>query len=217
MAGTPPRLPQAKTRLTIGAAAGAVVFAGAMSQAPWQVASLLGWDTTAVIVVALVLLVVWRCDSAATHTLARPEDNSRGATDLIVLLAGLASLVGVALALLKGAHTDGPAKAWITVLAVASVVLSWLAVQTVFTLRYAHLFYSDDGGVGGVDFNGDKEPDYRDFAYLAFTIGMTYQVSDTDLTTKVMRRTATRQGLLSYVFGTFVVAMTINVVAGLVK
>ena len=95
------------------------------------------------------------------------------------------------------------------------MVLSWLAVQTVFTLRYAHLYYSRRPG--GIDFNGDEEPDYRDFAYLALTIGMTYQVSDTNLTTKVMRRTATRQGLLSYVFGTFVVAMTINVVAGLIR
>jgi uncharacterized membrane protein len=198
--------------------AGAVVFAAAMSQAPWQVASLLGWDTTALVVVALVLLAVWRCDGQATHALARREDNSRAATDLIVLLAGVASLVGVGLILVKGAHADGAAKAFITVVAVASVVLSWLAVQTVFTLRYAHLYYSDDGGIGGIDFNGeDDEPDYRDFAYLALTIGMTYQVSDTDLTAKVMRRTATRQALLSYVFGTFVVAMTINVVAGLVK
>jgi uncharacterized membrane protein len=209
-----------------------VVFAAAMSRAPWQVASLMGWDTAALIMVALVLLVVWRCDGGQTHAVARREDNSRGATDLIVLFAGVASLVGVGLALLKGAHAQGAAQAWITVLAVASVVLSWLAVQTVFTLRYAHLYYSDSGGIGGIDFNGDDspradspgaeskgdgEPDYRDFAYLAFTIGMTYQVSDTDLTTKVMRRTATRQGLLSYVFGTFVVAMTINVVAGLVK
>jgi uncharacterized membrane protein len=217
VAGPPPRLPQAKTRLTIGAAAGVVVFGAAMSQTPWQVASLLGWDTTALILVTLVLLVVWQCDSAQTHDLARPEDNSRGATDVIVLCSGVASLVGVGLALVKGAHADGAAKTWITVLAVASVVLSWLTVQTVFTLRYAHLFYSDCDGVGGVDFNGDKEPDYRDFAYLAFTIGMTYQVSDTDLETKPIRRTATRQGLLSYVFGTFVVAMTINVVAGLVK
>jgi uncharacterized membrane protein len=201
----------------VGAAAGVAVFAAAMSRAPWQVASLLGWDTAALILVTLVLVVVLRSDSRATHALARREDNSRGATEVIVLFAGLASLVGVGLALVKGAHAQGAGQAWITVLAVTSVVLSWLAVQTVFTLRYAHHFYSDDGGIGGVDFNGDDEPDYRDFAYLAFTIGMTYQVSDTSLTTKVMRRTATRQSLLSYLFGTFVVAMTINVVAGLVK
>ena len=68
-----------------------------------------------------------------------------------------------------------------------------------------------------MDFNEQDDPDYRDFMYLALTIGMTYQVSDTDLTTKIVRRTATRHALLSYLFGTVVVAMMINVVAGLLK
>ncbi len=105
-------------------------------------------------------------------------------------------------------------KRWLTALAVPSVALSWLAVHAVFTLRYARLYYSERGGI---DFNGDVEPDYHDFAYVALTVGMTYQVSDTDLTTKSIRRTATRHALLSYVFGTFVVAMMINVVAGLLR
>jgi len=182
--------------------------------APWQVVSLLGWDTTALVMVAWVLPVVLRCDSPATAALATREDDSRAAADLVLVLAGLASLVGVGLALLKGAEVKGTAQALITGLAVATVVMSWAAVQMVFTLHYAHLYYS---GGRGIDFNGADEPDFRDFAYLATTIGMTYQVSDTNLTTKVMRRTATRHALLSYVFGTFVVAMTINAVAGLIK
>jgi uncharacterized membrane protein len=84
----------------------------------------------------------------------------------------------------------------------------------VFTLRYAHLYWSAHDGV---DFNQESEPDYHDFAYLAFTIGMTYQVSDTDLTTRVMRRTALRHALLSYIFGAAIIAVTINVVASLAK
>jgi uncharacterized membrane protein len=98
---------------------------------------------------------------------------------------------------------------------VLTVVLSWTVVHTVYMLRYAQLYYARGGK--GVEFNGGEPPDYRDFAYLAFTIGMTYQVSDTDLTTKPIRRTATHHALLSYLFGTVVVAMTINVVASLVK
>jgi len=194
-----------------------VVWVGAGWVTAWQVASLLGWDTTALVMVGWVIPVILRCDAPATAALATAEDDSRAAADVVLVLAGLASLAGVGLALLKGARVQGTAQVWITVLAVTSVVLSWSAVQVVFTLRYAHLYYSDDGGVGGIDFNCDDRPDYRDFAYLATTIGMTYQVSDTDLTTKVMRRTATRHGLLSYVFGTFVVAMTINVVASLIR
>ena len=86
-------------------------------------------------------------------------------------------------------------------------------VQTVFTLRYARLYYG--GFAGGIDFNEDDPPDYRDFSYLAVTIGMTYQVSDTNLGAKAIRRTATRHALLSYLFGTVVVAVMINVVASL--
>ncbi len=99
-----------------------------------------------------------------------------------------------------------------TALGVASVVLAWGVVHTVFTIRYADLYYRHNGGI---DFNEKDDPDYRDFAYLAFTIGMTYQVSDTDLQTKAIRRTALKQALLSYLFGTAMIALTINIVAGL--
>jgi uncharacterized membrane protein len=108
----------------------------------------------------------------------------------------------------------GGGQAALTVLAVLSIVLSWALIQTVFTLRYARLFYAEGGGI---DFNEDDEPDFRDFAYLAVTLGMTYQVSDTDLTSKAVRRTALRHALLSYLFGTVIIAVAINVVAGLVK
>ena len=79
--------------------------------------------------------------------------------------------------------------------------LSWAAVHTVFTLRYAQLFYRGGGNGSGIDFNEDDPPDYRDFAYLALTIGMTFQVSDTDLGSKAIRRTALRHALISWIFG----------------
>jgi uncharacterized membrane protein len=97
---------------------------------------------------------------------------------------------------------------------VLSVVLAWLMVQVVHMLHYARLFYGEGGGV---EFNERKDPDYRDFAYLAFTIGMTYQVSDTNLTSTSIRRTALRHALLSFVFGTSIIAIMINVVAGLLN
>jgi uncharacterized membrane protein len=94
-----------------------------------------------------------------------------------------------------------------------SVALSWAAVHTVFALRYAHLFY---GHSGGIDFGSDA-PDYRDFAYLAFTIGMTFQVSDTAIGSQEIRRTVLRHALLSYVFSVVIVATTINVIVGLFR
>ncbi len=93
-----------------------------------------------------------------------------------------------------------------------SVLLAWAVVHTVYALRYADLYYSLEGGI---QFNEVEAPDYRDFAYLAFTIGMTYQVSDTNLQAKAIRHTALRHALLSYLFGTAIIAMTINIVAGL--
>ena len=97
----------------------------------------------------------------------------------------------------------------------ASVVLAWAVVHTVFSLRYADLYY--EGEPGGIDFNEDDPPSYSDFAYLAWTIGMTFQVSDTDLKTQAIRRTALRHGLLSYMFGALIIATTINLIAGLGK
>ncbi len=98
-------------------------------------------------------------------------------------------------------------------LGTGSVLLSWCLIHTVFAARYARLYYT--GSYGGIDFPGDKHPDYADFGYFAFTVGMTYQVSDTNVTDRKMRRTTLRHALLSYLFGAVIIATTINLVAGL--
>jgi uncharacterized membrane protein len=188
------------------------MFGILMALTPWQVATLVGWDTMAVAWVAWVGFSVLGKDSTETRRLATAEDDSRTAADAILLFASLASLVGVALALLKAASTKGAGHALITAVAAATVVASWGAIHTLFTLRYARLYYAEDGGI---DFHDGRLADYGDFAYVAFTLGMTYQVSDTDLQSKKIRMTALRHSLLSYLFGTVVVAMTINIVAGL--
>lgn len=205
---------RAGRRLVVAGSSGLIVFAVAAVVVPWQVALLAGWDTTAAIFVAWVLWMAYERDGAATAAIATREDDSRAAADVLVVAACVASLAGVGAGLVKASHVRGTGEAAITTLAVLSVVLSWAAIHTVFTLRYARLFYSSPGGI---DFNEEGAPDYHDFAYVAITIGMTYQVSDTDLTTKSMRRTALRHALLSFVFGTFIVAVTINVLAGLLR
>jgi uncharacterized membrane protein len=130
------------------------------------------------------------------------------------LSASVASLVGVGAALVKASDEKGAMEAWLIGVAALSVAISWWLVHTIFTLRYARLFYTFGGGI---DFHQDVQPRYWDFAYVAFTIAMTYQVSDTNLTSASLRETALRQALLSYLFGVVVVATTINVVAGLLK
>jgi uncharacterized membrane protein len=94
-----------------------------------------------------------------------------------------------------------------------SVFVSWTLIHTVFTLRYARLYYS--GKTGGIDFNDSGDPDYGDFAYLSFTIGMTFQVSDTNIQSKKIRRTALRHAWLSFPLGVVIIATSINLVAGL--
>ena len=211
---SPVRHAVARTRLLVAGCVGLVVFVTTLTVTPWQVAVLVSWDVTAAIEVVWVLVVVWRKDSEETRRLAMREDDSRAAAELLLLFAAVASLVGIALGLVKAGHEHGSAKAAITAIAVLSVVLSWAVVNLVYALRYAHLYYSQGGGI---DFNESGDPDYRDFAYMTVTIGMTYQVSDTNLRSKSIRRTVTGHGLLSYLFGTGVVAMMINVVAGLLK
>ena len=131
---------------------------------------------------------------------------------MVLIAACIASLVGVALTLLKASTQLGLTQVLITAVAVVTVAVSWLDVHTVFTLRYAHLYYREDGGI---DFHANERPDYRDFAYVAFTLGMTYQVSD--LTSQTIRAAALRHALLSYLFGITVIALTINVVASLIR
>ncbi len=167
---------------------------------------------------ALTFLVsVWtfatRFDAARTARVARAEDGSRPVADSVLIAASVASLLGVAFILLDASSRSGPTKGLYIALAVSGVIAAWAVVHTVYTLRYARLYYSDP--IGGVDFHADDPPDYLDFAYVALTIGMTFQVSDTDLTARQIRRTAVRHALLSYVFGAVIVAITINIVGTL--
>jgi uncharacterized membrane protein len=158
-----------------------------------------------------VWLTIWRQDAERTGRLADREDPTRAVADLVLLSAALVSLVAVGFVLGRASNSRGSEQGLLNALGIASVVLSWGVVHTVFTLRYASLYYK--GPDGGVDFNQSESPSYRDFAYLAFTIGMTFQVSDTDLTVSDIRSTALRHALLSYLFGTGILATTINLVA----
>jgi uncharacterized membrane protein len=202
------------TRVIVSASLGLAAFVVAMVLTVWQAAVLVGWTTTAAVMVTWILRVILPKDGGATAALALREDDSRAAADVLLISAAVGSLAAVALGLVEGARVHGTGEAALTALAVLSIVLSWGVIQMVFTLRYARLYYAEGGGI---DFNEREQPDYHDFAYLALTLGMTYQVSDTDLTSKSVRRTALRQALLSYLFGTVIVAMAINVVAGFLK
>jgi len=183
---------------------------------PWQLAVLVGWDVAAMVVSLRVWTRVGRFTPQQTRALATFEDDSRPLAELLLVSASVASLVGVAFGIVKAHESARVLDFMLTVTSVFTVVLSWTVVHTVFMLRYAHQYYTPP--VGGIDFkSGEYEPDYRDFAYLAFTVGMTYQVSDTELNRREIRHTLLRHALLSYLFGAVILALLVNVIASLVK
>jgi uncharacterized membrane protein len=214
---TPERLDRsgvAARRALIGAIAGcAALIAALQAGASVSVAALAGWDIAAVVFLVWVWSTIPRKDAAATAVSAQAEDASRTASEAVLIGAGNASLVAVAFTLVEAGHNAGADRALLIGLAVGSVALAWASVHTVYALRYARLYYSDP--VGGIDFNADDPPGYLDFAYVALTVGMTSQVSDTALTARKLRRAAIHHAILSYVFGTAVVALTINIVGSL--
>jgi hypothetical protein len=144
--------------------------------------------------VAGAVLVVWtwwvigQMNAEQTAAYATREDPARALTDLVVLIARVASLAGVVYLLAAGSGGHGAGEAIAAGLGIASVAGAWAVMHTVFTLRYALLYNTDE--LGGIDFDQSERPAYVDFAYLAFTLGMTYQVSDTDLQTRPIRATA---------------------------
>jgi uncharacterized membrane protein len=204
----------AQTRLLVAGSIG--IVAGLVVSVPftWRIGILGGWDTTALLLLLSLWPTIWPMNSFETEAHAVREDPSKPVADLLIVGACLASLLGVLLVILGG-KAKGANQGLSVGIAVASVLVSWVLVQSNFTTRYARLYYT--GPDGGIDFKTDEKPKYSDFAYVAFTLGMTYQVSDTDIQDQTIRGTALRHALVSYVFGAIIIATTINLVAGLSK
>ena len=196
------------TMLTAGTIAGIVT--GTLGW--WQFAATVGWAVATLVYTGTVWGATLRFDAAQTKEHASREDPERGVGDTLVVLLSVASLVSVGFVLVAASHAEGSARVAIAALALVSVALSWVLLHTLFALRYARLYYLAGAGV---DFNQQDDPRYTDFAYLSFTLGMTYQVSDTSITSHAIRTTALGHALLSFLFGSVILATTINLIAGL--
>lgn len=176
-------------------------------------APLIGWDVTAITYLLLTWPVIWPLDEDQTEKHSLVEDPTRNTAHSLVLLAAIASLAAVGLVLSRD-QTDGSGQKFLlALLCIGSVVLSWIIVHTLYTLHYAVMYFTDKDKI--IDFNEDAKPAYSDFAYLAFTIGMTFQVSDTIFRNRKVRKVALIHALFSYLFGTVIVATMINLIAGL--
>lgn len=205
------RATSALPRAIVTLALGGIVAASLGPFVAWQLAVVTGWDVAAVVLLAWIWLVVGRLDAHRTRAVATREDDSRVAVEVLLLSAAVISLAGVGSTIVKADQTTGATHVELLVASVLTVVLSWALVHSLFTLRYARLYYTDP--VGGVDFHSDNPPDYQDFAYLAFTIGMTYQVSDTDISDRSIRHAALSHMLLSYLLGALVLAASVNLLS----
>ena len=198
--------------------AGLIVNVALLPFIPWGMALVAGWNAASLTYLLTTWPIIIRADSSRAAQLASREDETEGTAWALLVGASVASLLGAGYALhLAGRHSGAPRLLLIGA-AVATVVLSWTVINTVYTLRYADQhFRSKPGGIAFGTGNGQQHPTYRDFAYVAFTIGMTYQVSDTTLRDPRIRRSVLAHALLSYLFGVVIVAGSVNLISGLIR
>ncbi len=180
---------------------------------------MIGWDTFSVCMIVMTWITFFITSAKQIRIQSKVQDPNRSVIFIIILISTLASFLTVLLLIVtKKDGEDGAS--WRLPIAVAGMLFSWILIHTSFTLRYAHIFYGDhktkpNTHAGGLDFPGDTLPDYLDFAYFSFVLGMTFQVSDVQITSKRFRRLALLHGLISFSFDTTMIALTINILAGI--
>ena len=203
---------QSRTRYVVMGVAGAVVAAIVVAVGYASIAAAAGWSAACIVYLVWIWATIRRMDAPTTKVHAYREDPTRTMSDVLLVVASVASLIVTMFVLVLTSSEGSVEKDILGGVAILSVVLSWLLIHTLYTLRYAVLYYS--GQQGGIDFNQEEPPAYGDFAYLAFTIGMTFQVSDTNVGASAIRMAAIKHALLSYLFGAVILATLVNLVSG---
>lgn len=192
----------------LGAAAGTLVGV----TAGWQYAPAAGWIATATCYLIWMRTSLGNMTPSEIESIVQQRQPARRPADTIIIIASIASLGGVAYLLAAGT-AKGPDATIAAVIGFLSVIASWLVVQAVYTLRYAILFYTEP--IGGIDFNHEERPAFSDFAYLAFTIAVTYGITDTAVKDRIIRRSVLQHSMVSYLFGTVILAITVQVITTL--
>ncbi|MBS7565045.1 DUF1345 domain-containing protein [Mucilaginibacter sp. Bleaf8] len=210
-------------RLVVSFIISIIGFLVAQNRLPVTEVVLITWMCFAFSLIVLQWIVILSSHPRDMRHLAGLEDSSRTFIFLFVVAASLISLLAIVFLLKSGKDASADDITRHVIITTGSVITSWWLVHTVFTLRYAHLYYdttTDDGGTkpaGGLQFPDEPEPDYLDFVYFSFVIGMTFQVSDVEIASRKMRRLAWVHGLISFAFNTAIVALSINIISGLVS
>jgi uncharacterized membrane protein len=211
----------AHSRLFLAIAVSLIAFILTLGRFRWSVQAITIWNVFAWTVTVLAWTRILLSGAKTSVQAAKLQDSARAAIFIFVVFAAVASLASVAI-LIGGAK--GLGRKTLTehlLLAGATVVSSWCLIHTVFAMHYAHGYYHDEdegpefSSARGLEFPNEKEPDFLDFAYFSFVIGMTCQVSDVQVSSQSMRRLALVHGLLSFVFNTVILALSINLASGL--
>jgi uncharacterized membrane protein len=176
-----------------------------------------GWNVGAIAMLGLAWIIIVRADPSETHRRASSLDPGRTVVWLLVLSSSTASLFSAAVLMRHAKTLGGGEETLLVALALCAVVTAWLLTHTSYTLRYAHLYYRECDGIGGLEFPGGTPPCDFDFAYFGFTVGMCFQVSDVVVTSPTIRRTVLGHSLLSFVYNTVIVALALNLVFGLMS
>jgi uncharacterized membrane protein len=210
----PARVVQSRPRLFASGTLGVVVMGALTALTAWRLATclLVGWDIWVALYLALAFVMMARSDVHQIRHRAIGQDEGQFTILTLTAAAALASL-GAIIAELGSSSTGGNRRPAQLVLATITIVLSWALIHTIFALHYAHEFYDETGARGLVFPGGDEHPDYWDFVYFSFVIGMTSQVSDVGITTKQIRRTVAAHGVVSFVFNVALLALTVNIAA----
>ena len=205
------RMARGHARLWLAIALGCITYL--LLPGSWRVVTraLVGWDIGVALYLAAAAVMMARASVAEIRKHSALQDEGAFALMVLTIVAAMASLGAIFAELASEGDVEagrGP-----THLAIATVVLSWAFIHTIFALHYAHDFYGDGKRANGLNFPGDDKPDYWDFMYFSFVVGMTFQVSDVAVTNKWIRRSVVAHGILSFFYTTTVVALTVNMAA----
>lgn len=207
---------RAGTRLAISVIASALTALLLPSSIVGEIRAVAAWDVFAAVALLLTWTTILTLKPQQICVMAQREDPSRLASLILVLVGAGASLLAVLVLLQASMKMTGFPKGQAIVLALSAVVLAWFLIHTVFTMRYAHEFHDEPADKPPLEFPGQEDlPDYLDFAYFAFVIGMTAQTSDVNIHGRRMRRTALLHGVVSFAFNTAVLALSIGILTTL--
>jgi uncharacterized membrane protein len=207
------RIITARPRLFIGLAIGLLSYFPLMAVHPLANRIVLAWDIGIAVYLALTAELFIRSDHTNISTDAQRQQEGEWSIFALTLLGAVMSLVAIFLF----SHAAGKKthESYYLGFVIVTLALSWLTTNIVFAYRYAHEYYTKDEIDRGLEFPGDENPDYLDFVYFSFVLGMTFQVSDVNIHAKKLRRLATLQGLIGFLFNTVILAVTVNVAASL--